>query len=370
MRGENIKIYHWLLPFSWIYGLGVFLRNKLFDWNILHSRSFDLPIICVGNLAVGGTGKTPYTEHLIELLQNLGMNVATLSRGYKRKTKGYVLTNAQSNVRRIGDEPYQIKSKFPNMYVAVDENRCHGIEQLLKLEHPPVDVILLDDAFQHRFVKAGLNILLTDYHRLICDDALLPAGKLREQERGKYRADIVIVTKCPDYIKPIDFTIITKQLQLRPYQQLYFSKYRYRMLQPLYPEKITKYNAVIPLTGGEQVLLITGIASPKALVKEVKTYARHVSLLTFTDHHNFTPHDLQQIKETFFNLEEWNRLIITTEKDASRLKHHPKLDEELKPYIYVLPIEIEILQNQQEIFNQVIIDYVKENPRNSHFSKE
>ena len=194
MEENFIKIYHWLYPLSWLYGIGVCLRNKLFDWGWLRSKSFDVPVICVGNLAVGGTGKTPHTEYLIKLLQKNGVNVATLSRGYKRKSRGYVLADDKSNVRQIGDEPYQIKNKFPNARVAVDENRCHGIEQLLKLENPTVEAIILDDAFQHRHVKAGLNILLTDFHRLLCDDALLPAGRLREPSSGKNRAQMVIVT--------------------------------------------------------------------------------------------------------------------------------------------------------------------------------
>ena len=359
------KIYHWLYPLSWLYGIGVCLRNKLFDWGWLPSKSFDVPVICIGNLAVGGTGKTPHTEYLIKLLQKAGLQVATLSRGYKRKSKGYVLAEAQSDVRQIGDEPYQIKSKFPNIRVAVDEDRCHGIEQLLTLKNPTVDAILLDDAFQHRYVKAGMNILLTDFHRLLCDDALLPAGRLREPASGKNRATIVIVTKCPDDIKPIDFNIITKRLHLYPYQQLYFSRFRYGMLKPLFPGKTDNRKSLSVLTGDEEVLLVTGIASPAPLVKEVEAYTSHVKLLAFDDHHNFTSKDLQLVKEQFLQLEESKRLIITTEKDATRLKSHPALDEALKPYIYVLPIEIEFLQNQQQIFDQNIIDYVRANPRNS-----
>ncbi|MCD8310084.1 MAG: tetraacyldisaccharide 4'-kinase [Prevotellaceae bacterium] len=364
------KIYHWLMPVAWVYGLVVRLRNKLFDMNWLRQKSYDLPVICVGNLAVGGTGKTPYTEYLIRLLQNNGLNVATLSRGYKRRTKGYILSTAKSDVHTIGDEPYQIKYKFPRMRVAVDENRCHGIEELLKLENPQVDAVLLDDAFQHRYVKAGLSILLTDCHRLICDDELLPAGKLREPEEGKFRADIVIVTKCPDGMNPSDFNFIAKRLQLNPSQHLYFSKYRYRMLQPLFPHLINSHNAITPLVGDEQVLLVTGIASPRMLLREVKSYTRHVRLLRFNDHHHFNHHDLDQMKRLFFEMEEWRRLIITTEKDATRLLHHPELDDALKPYIYVLPIDIEILQNHQEIFNQNIIDYVRTNPRDSRLHKK
>lgn len=359
------KIYHWLYPLSWFYGIGVSLRNKLFDWGWLRSKSFDVPVICVGNLAVGGTGKTPHTEYLIKLLQKTGLQVATLSRGYKRKSKGYVLADAKSDVGQIGDEPYQIKSKFPNIRVAVDEDRCHGIEQLLTLKNPAVNAILLDDAFQHRYVKAGMNILLTDFHRLLCDDALLPAGRLREPASGKNRANIVIVTKCPGDIKPIDFNIIAKRLHLYPYQQLYFSRFRYGMLKPLFPGKTDKRKALSALNGNEQILLVTGIASPAPLVKEIESYTSHVKLLAFDDHHNFIPKDLQLIKEQFLQLEESTRLIITTEKDATRLKSHPALDETLKPYIYVLPIEIEFLQNQKQIFDQNIIDYVRANSRNS-----
>ena len=369
MEENFIKIYHWLYPLSWLYGIGVYLRNKFFDWGWLRSKNFNAPIICVGNLAVGGTGKTPHTEYLIKLLQKSGVNVATLSRGYKRKSRGYILADGKSSVLQIGDEPYQIKSKFPDARVAVDENRCHGIEQLLKLEKPTVEAIILDDAFQHRHVKAGLNILLTDFHRLLCDDALLPAGKLREPVSGKNRAQMVIVTKCPDNIKPIDFNIIAKRLHLFPYQQLYFSRFRYGMLTPLFPEKANSRQVLSALTGDEQVLLVTGIASPIPLLKEVESYTPYVKLLAFDDHHDFTPKDLLQIKEQFMHLEECKRLIITTEKAAARLKFHPALDEILKPHIYVLPIEIEILQNQQYIFNQNIIGYVRAHSRNSSLSE-
>ena len=207
MEERTTQIDYKLLPLSWLYRMGTDIRNKLFDWGWLQSKSFDLPVICIGNLSVGGTGKTPHTEYLIKLLQNEGFHPATLSRGYKRRTKGYLLASPKSTAQQIGDEPCQMKQKFPDIQVAVDENRCHGIEQLLKLQSPPVDVILLDDAFQHRHVKAGLNILLTDYHRLFCDDTLLPAGRLRESADGKSRAQIVIVTKCPEDIKFLYFPL-------------------------------------------------------------------------------------------------------------------------------------------------------------------
>ena len=246
--------------------------------------------------------------------------------------------------------------------MAVDENRCHGIEQLMKLENPKVDVVLLDDAFQHRHVKAGLNILLTDFHRLFSDDTLLPAGHLREPEDGKNRAHIVIVTKCPEDIKPIDFNIITKRLKLYPYQQLYFSSFRYGALTSLFGEK---RRALASLGKDERVLLVTGIASPATLVEKLKVHTPHVDLCQFDDHHDFSHKDLQLIKERFEYLEGEKKLIVTTEKDATRLQHHPALTEALKPYLYVLPIEIEFLQNQQHIFNQNIIGYVRAHSRNS-----
>lgn len=369
MKGNFSKIHKWLYPVSWLYGAGVALRNKLFDWGKLQSKSFDIPIICIGNIAVGGTGKTPHTEYLIKLLHN-EFQVAILSRGYKRQTKGFVLSTKESNAHSIGDEPYQIQSKFPDIRVAVDEDRCHGIETLLTLKNPPIEVILLDDAFQHRYVKAGVNILLTDYHRLFCDDALMPAGRLRESAQGKNRAQIIIVTKCPSNIKPIDYSIITKKLNLFPYQQLYFSSFRYGNLRAIFPDYThVEEIKLSTLQTEKQILLITGIASPDSIIRELKKYTRKIDLLAFSDHHNFNRRDLSLIKEKFDKLETEQRLIITTEKDATRLICNQELNEELKPFIYTLPIEVEILQNQQDNFNQNIIGYVRENTRNSSLSE-
>ena len=287
--------------------------------------------------------------------------MAVLSRGYKRRTKGYVLATPQCTAKTIGDEPYQMYTKFSSVTLAVDEKRCHGIEKLLKLKEPLTDVILLDDAFQHRHVKAGLNILLTDYHRLFCDDTLLPAGRLREPVSGKNRAQIVIVTKCPQDIKPIDYNIITKRLNLYPYQRLFFSSFRYGNLQPVFSNE---GGIALSLLTDTDILLITGIASPAPILERLGDCTKQIDLLSFGDHHDFTHKDMQQIRERFNKLKGKRRLIITTEKDATRLINHPGLDAELKPFIYALPIEIEILQNQQDKFNQHIIDYVRENTRN------
>ena len=213
MKDASVKIHHWLYPLSWLYGAGVCLRNKLFDWGWLRSRSFDVPVICVGNIAVGGTGKTPHTEYLIKLLQNEGINVATLSRGYKRKSKGYILATAESSVQKIGDEPYQIKSKFPDIRVAVDENRCHGIEQLLTLKSPAVDAVLLDDAFQHRHVKAGLNsamslhAIVTAHEEGYDENMYLDAAtRTKVEETGG--ANFIFVTKDNKVVTPKSSTIL------------------------------------------------------------------------------------------------------------------------------------------------------------------
>ena len=361
-----------LLPLSIIYGVVTGVRNFLFHIGILKSQTFRIPVICVGNITVGGTGKTPHTELIISELKKK-FRVACLSRGYKRKTRGFILANEHSTAAEIGDEPMQIKSKYPDILVACDGNRVRGIQKLLALPEPP-EVILLDDAFQHRYVKPGLSILLTDYHRLFCDDTLLPAGRLRESVNGKNRAQIVIVTKCPQDIKPIDYNIITKRLNLYPYQQLYFSSFRYGNLQPVFPSVAPKADSLtneLPLSAlvNTDILLVTGIASPARMLEELKTYTDQIDLFSFEDHHHFNHRDMLQIKERFKRLKGEHKLIVTTEKDATRLIHHPALSEELKPFIYALPIEIEILQNQQDKFNQHIIGYVRENTRNSSFSE-
>lgn len=366
-KEHTVKIHQWLYPLSWIYGAAVRMRNKLFDWGVMRSQSFRVPVICVGNLAVGGTGKTPHTEYLIRLLHK-EFQVAVLSRGYKRSTHGYVLATDESTAHSIGDEPYQMHVKYPSVTLAVDENRCHGITRLLALEHPSVDVVLLDDAFQHRYVTPGLSILLTDYHRLFSEDALLPAGRLREPAGGKRRAQVVIVTKCPADIRPAVCDSIAQRLRLHPRQQLFFSTLRYGNLRPVFADEKKKEMLLSDLHKAS-VLLLTGIASPASMLEKLQEHAGEVKLLSFGDHHNFTAGDMRLIKTRFGELNGNQRLIVTTEKDATRLIAHQELDTELKPFLYTLPIEIEILQNQQDNFNQHIIHYVKENTRNRSLSE-
>jgi tetraacyldisaccharide 4'-kinase len=366
MENSLIKINPWLYPASWIYGFGVWVRNQLFDHGILKEHSFELPVICVGNLTVGGTGKTPHTEYLIRLLQK-EHKVAVLSRGYKRTSKGFVLAGEQTTVEQLGDEPYQMKQKFPDIHVAVDADRCHGIEQLTN-HHVAfgTEVILLDDAFQHRYVKAGLNILLVDYNRLITEDALLPAGRLREPKSAKNRAHIVIITKCPRDLSPLDLRMLGRRMELYPYQHLYFTTLTYGKLRPLNGDE--RHYSLRQVQRDVHILLVTGIANPTQLEEDLAVYNDHVTPLAFGDHHAFTAGDLQIICDRFRTLPEGRRMIITTEKDAVRLARQP-LPDDVRDYILVLPVEISFLQDQQELFNLNITEYVRKNPRNSTLSQ-
>ena len=369
MEGNFIKTNEWLLPFSWIYGAVVRFRNFLFDVGVLKSHAFSIPVISVGNLTVGGTGKTPHVEYLVSLLQD-HMGVAVLSRGYKRKTRGYLLADENSTARDIGDEPYQMKSKFPKAVVAVDKKRVHGIEKLTE-DNKDIDVILLDDAFQHRYVKPGINILLVDYHRLIIYDRLLPAGRLREPLSGKNRADIVIITKCPQELRPMDYRVITKAMDLYAYQQLFFTTLCYKPLCPVFaneakPLPVSPDDGVIPdCLRNHHILLLTGIASPLQMLKDIKEATGNTpDMLTFSDHHNFKKKDIDRINQTFAALPSPS-VIITTEKDATRLTLSQGLSNEVRQHLYVLPVCVSFMLEQNDKFNETIINYVRKNSRNS-----
>ena len=358
MEGDFIKINKKLLPLSWLYGLGVKFRNTLFDIGVLKSRDFQIPIISVGNITVGGTGKTPHVEYLVRLLKDQ-FRVAILSRGYKRKSKGFVLASTKTAMPEIGDEPYQMKQKFPKVTVAVDKNRCQGID-LLVGKDKRLDVILLDDAFQHRQVKPGINILLVDYHRLVIYDELLPAGRLREPLRGKDRADIVIITKCPKDLKPMEFRVITKAMSLYPYQQLFFSTINYEELQPVFSAK----SKVIHLSqlSNTNVLLLSGIASPRQMIEDLTPLVKSLTPLTFGDHHDFSEKDISQLNALFEQMPT-PKIIVTTEKDAARLMTVNAISNEVRQALYQLPINISFLQEQTNAFNQSITSYVNKNAR-------
>lgn len=363
-EGDLIKINDWLLPFSWIYGSIVRFRNWLFDIGLKKSKSFSIPIISVGNITVGGSGKTPHVEYLIRLLHDKA-KIAVLSRGYKRKSHGYILANESTTMPEIGDEPFQMHQKFSDIYVAVDTKRARGIENLQNDEaSKDVDVVLLDDAFQHRYVKPGINILLVDYHRLIIYDKMLPAGRLREPLSGKNRADIVIITKCPKDLKPMEFRVLTKAMDLYPFQKLYFTSIDYDTPKGVFEEKQIELDKLQDY----HVLLLTGIASPKQMEHDLKPMTKDITNLSFGDHHSFKGKDIDRINDTFESMPE-PRIIITTEKDAVRLRETDGLYEKVKSNMYELPIKVSFMLDQQDNFNEKIISYVRKNSRNSILAK-
>ena len=365
MEGDLISTNKALAPLSWLYGLGVGFRNMLFEIGILKSRSFDVPVISVGNITVGGTGKTPHVEYLIRLLKDL-CKVAVLSRGYKRKSHGFVLADENTTVRDIGDEPFQMKTKFPDIIVAVDGKRTRGITQLTSGDKDKPDVILLDDAFQHRYVKPGINIMLVDYHRLIIYDKLLPSGRLREPVKSKDRADIVIITKCPTDMKPMEYRVITKAMSLYPYQQLFYSTHEYEALRPAFQNN--QSHPSIQSIQSHHVLLLSGIASPEQMLIDLQTRAKQITPLSFSDHHDFSNKDIHHINEVFAGLPS-PKIIITTEKDETRLLNAKGLSDEVKRNLYVLPVRIKFMLDQEETFNKSIINYVRKNSRNSILAK-
>ncbi|MFB9055764.1 tetraacyldisaccharide 4'-kinase [Mariniflexile ostreae] len=311
-----------LFPFVPLYYAATCLRNSLYDFGLKTSKSYNFPVICVGNLSVGGTGKTPMIEYLIRFLKE-DYKVATLSRGYKRKSKGFQLADAHTTVDSIGDEPFQFYTKFQDrIKVAVDANRQEGIEALRALENPP-EIILLDDAFQHRKVKAGFNIVLTMYHDLYTDDMLLPAGNLRESIRGSKRAHVIIVTKCPSNLTDLNKKTIIKKLKPQPHQQVFFSSIAYA-------DEVIALNGKKRIDALPPVTLVTGIANPKPLedflIKKKLTFEH----LNFKDHHTFSKQDIENLNT--------KPIIVTTEKDFMRLKHYKALEDSL----YYLPIAMHI----------------------------
>jgi len=347
-----------LYPIALLYGMINFLRNKCYDWGILRKTSFNFPVISVGNLSMGGSGKTPHVEYLVRLLKN-NFKLATLSRGYGRNTRGFLIASAKSHSKEIGDEPVQFKQKFPDLLVAVDEKRVHGIRQL-KNKHPEIEVVVLDDAFQHRALRPGLNILLTDFHNLYPEDYPFPTGQLREFRNGSKRADIIIVTKTPSILSPITVRRIQGLIKPKPYQKLYFSYIKYGLITLMpgskAPEVPDKYNTV---------LMFAGIANIYPLEEHVRLLTNHLEILQFGDHHDYTLKDLEKIREKFETIYTRNKIIITTEKDAMRLSL-PEIPEFISDLpIYYIPIEIKIHRDYRKDFNDQIINYVTENSTNS-----
>jgi tetraacyldisaccharide 4'-kinase len=360
----NNKIRHIAFyPFSLLYGLVTGVRNWLFDQEILKSTAFQIPVICVGNLSVGGTGKTPHTEFVIRSLQD-EWQTAMLSRGYKRVTKGFNLADESSNSQTIGDEPYQIFKKFPNIKVAVDEKRVHGVRKLIE-SFPVLQLVVLDDAYQHRHIHAGLSILLTDFSNLYTRDLMLPAGTLREWKNGSKRADIIVVTKCPADLKPIDMRIIETEIKPETNQLLFFSTYIYDEIISVFPAFETESWTFEKINGAKpDVLLIAGIVSPEPIVEQIKKYTNEVETLFFEDHHTFQSKDYSMIKSKFDALKSEEKIILMTEKDASRIVSDTNFPESLKSRTFAIPIRVQILNKQETLFIQKIKNYVVENSRN------
>ncbi|HMU47445.1 MAG TPA: tetraacyldisaccharide 4'-kinase [Chitinophagaceae bacterium] len=338
-----------LFPFSLFYWLGIAIRNWLYDKNILKSASFGLPIICVGNLSVGGTGKSPMVEYLL-LNFKTKFRLATLSRGYKRKTKGYALANAQTTALELGDEPMQFFLKFPEIPIAVGEERIEAIPQLLH-DRPETQAIILDDAFQHRAIKAGLNILLTDYSNLFTRDFYLPTGDLRDQKKSYRRANVIVVTKCDPKINEEEKQKIISEINPVQGQQIFFTTTKYGSPYHL----INK--GTIGIKHSDEVLLVSGIANPAPLKKMLEDTCGSYSMLRYSDHHIFTVDDLRDIKRKFENLQGENRYILTTEKDAVRLIKFRQEIENL-PF-YIVPVGHFFLFNGGSEFNELVDDFIR-----------
>ncbi|WP_010230406.1 tetraacyldisaccharide 4'-kinase [Gillisia marina] len=325
-----------LLPFALLYGLIMLIRNFLYDLRILKSEAYSFPVICVGNLSVGGTGKTPMIEYLLELLLP-SHKVATLSRGYGRKTKGFRLVTTDESAVNVGDEPLQFKNKFENAIVAVDENRRRGIANLQKEQNP--DLVLLDDAFQHRKVKAGLNILLTKYDDLYEDDFMLPTGNLREPVNGAERAKIIVVTKCPENLSLDNQDSIRNKLAPRNYQHLFFSYISYSDFIFNGSKKIGLHQLI-----DRDITLVTGIANPDALCEFLNDSGISFRHLNFPDHHNFSSEEIKSIARSKF--------VITTEKDYMRLRGEVTLEK-----LFYIPIKMKFISDTKK-FNDEISNFI------------
>ncbi|MEX0968110.1 MAG: tetraacyldisaccharide 4'-kinase [Bacteroidia bacterium] len=346
-----------LLPFSLFYGIAIWCRNKLYDWKILKSTRFDFPVIGIGNLSVGGTGKTPTVEYLVKLCYANKIKPAVISRGYKRNTKGYYLLDKKATAQNAGDEPYQLKRKFPELAVAVSENRVAGIQRLKK-EVKDTQVVILDDSFQHRAVEPGLNILLTDYSLPFFEGFLLPAGRLREPRGSRKRADIIVVTKNPIVLSPFEERRLLDRLKPYPHQPVYFSFIKYEELQ----------HATDPATDPPEtrelsrtsVLLFTGIANPVPMKFFLERKCKEVFLMEFQDHHRFSEKDLEKILVRYKEMYNPNKILITTEKDLRRLetmkhfsliKNHP---------LFYLPITYKFHEHKEVSFDERTLRFIKE----------
>ena len=344
------------VPLSWLYGMVVHIRHKLFDLKILRSEEFDIPVVCIGNLTVGGTGKTPVAELLIERFSE-HYRVGVLSRGYRRRTKGFVLSTPTSSARTIGDEPRQMKLKYPSVPVAVCEKRAEGI-RLLRKAHPEIELIILDDAFQHRYVEPWVNILLMDYNNPVYRDRLLPWGRLRDTRNQIHRANFVLVTKCPDDLNPLDMRIVINSLGLFPYQSLYFTRMRQGEITPLFADR-----AVGKVREGDPVIAMSGIANPVPLLENLRKRFDVVAELTFDDHHTYRLSDMRRLEALFAAYPD--AVVLTTEKDAVKLTNRKKVPEAVQQRLYYVPIHVSFVADSESEFLRQLELYVRTNQKYS-----
>lgn len=348
---DDIVIRVLLLPFALLYGIGIGIRNLFYQAGVLRSVHFDLPVISVGNLSVGGAGKSPHIEYLVRWLDRY-IGIAVLSRGYGRKTMGYRQVTVIDNAEQVGDEPLQIKRKFADVPVSVSESRALGVPELVK-RYPETQCVLLDDAFQHLAVTPGLNILLTEYSRPFTRDWLLPAGRLREWRHGYRRADIIIVTKCPAELTARQRYELLIEIDPFPRQRVYFSRYRYGA-----PYEIFRPDTLRPLDLDTHVLLVSAIANTDYILQYLGGEAGSVQTLEFEDHHYFEEADLEDILRRFESMPHRNKIIITTEKDAARLEMHENFLREKGLPVYVLPVEVSFCDNDEADFQSEVKSFL------------
>ena len=340
-----------LYPFACLYGGLTHLRNKFFDWHLLCSKRFDLPVISVGNLSAGGSGKTPHVEYLVRLLD--AYHIAIVSRGYRRKTKGYLKARPGHKLDELGDESLQYLNKFPGVTIAVDERRRRGIEKALR-DDPEIQVILLDDAFQHRYVKPGLSILLTDYHHLYTKDYLMPTGTLREWRSGAKRADIIVVTKTPKIFSPLIRRELIEAISARKYQKLFFSYVAYDTPVPLKITGITTPAAAKPA----YIVMVAGVANSYPMQEYLRDFCGELTVIDFDDHHEYEDQDLDKIFKSFDSIISKDKVIFTTEKDAMRFEKEEFSSRLAGKPIYYLPIRVKFHPSEEIKFDDVILNYV------------
>jgi tetraacyldisaccharide 4'-kinase len=362
-RTGNILLY----PISLIYGLITGFRNFLYNYGILSTTQFPIPVICVGNITVGGTGKTPHTEYLAELLRK-NFRVATLSRGYKRKTRDFRIASASASINEIGDEPMQIFRKFPDILVTVDRNRVNGVRKIMEMA-PDTDLIILDDGFQHRSITPGFSILLSDYERPVMTDHMLPYGNLREDKINMRRADVILITKCPKNLSPIQRRLIVKEIGKPAYQNLYFTSLSYKAPLPVFGDhEQDTVSFDLPRHTGSSIILLTGIANPGPLREYLNKYFSEIVELTYPDHYSFNVKDIISITSAYRDLRASSKFIFTTEKDAMRLRGFTDLEETVKSAMFYIPVGIIFLNYDKDEFDNLIVDYVRKNKRNIRLS--